>query len=204
MKCAARGFFAIPANSAVFRKKYRFVQNRQKQEKNAKSYIIYTEPLYFCFSMYTFVVSNSRKQILVTLKDYCDTIIPGLAQVCRLALQKLIHCDMKRLAALLFSLPIVAMAHCQVITYENFKEVIPFVQKQDFKAAFEHAVKLLGSIRNDSSDLRVIVTYMNILSASGMAQGPPGWRRYAGRPAQRWRTCAHSTACNYFFTNCIK
>jgi len=75
---------------------------------------------------------------------------------------------MKRLAALLFPFLIVVMAHCQVITYENFKEVIPFMQKQDFKAAFEHTGKLLGSTQNDSSDFRGIVTYMNILSAAGM------------------------------------
>jgi len=34
-------FFAIPANSVVFGKKCGFAQNRQKHEKNAKSYVNY-------------------------------------------------------------------------------------------------------------------------------------------------------------------
>ena len=56
----------------------------------------------------------------------------------------------------------------QTITYEDFKEVIPFLQKEDFKSAYEKTNKLLKSTTNDSSDLRGIITYMNIFSASGM------------------------------------
>ena len=56
----------------------------------------------------------------------------------------------------------------QVISYDDFKTVIPFLQKEDFKGAFEKTSQLLRSTQNDSSDLRGIVTYMNIFSAAGM------------------------------------
>lgn len=56
----------------------------------------------------------------------------------------------------------------QKITYEDFKEVIPFLQSEDFKGAYKKTSELLKSTTNDSSDLRGIVTYMNIFSATGM------------------------------------
>ena len=42
------------------------------------------------------------------------------------------------------------------------------MQKEDFKGAFDKTSQLLSSTVNDSSDLRGIVTYMNIFSAAGM------------------------------------
>ena len=56
----------------------------------------------------------------------------------------------------------------QGITYDDFKKVIPYLQTDDFKAAFEKTEVLLDMSQNDSSDLRGIVMYMNILSAAGM------------------------------------
>lgn len=56
----------------------------------------------------------------------------------------------------------------QAITYDDFKKIIPFLQKEDFKTAYEKTKLLLSSTENDSSDLRGIVTYMNIFSAAGM------------------------------------
>lgn len=56
----------------------------------------------------------------------------------------------------------------QAITYDDFKTVIPFLQKEDFKNAFEKTSQLLSTTQNDSSDLRGIVTYMNIFSSAGM------------------------------------
>lgn len=74
---------------------------------------------------------------------------------------------MKSLFTLL--LPFLAItSYAQVITYEDFRTVIPFLQKEDFKGAFEKTSQLLTSTQNDSSDLRGIVTYMNIFSAAGM------------------------------------
>ena len=75
---------------------------------------------------------------------------------------------MKFILTVLFLLIIATTSFGQVITYDDFKTVIPFLQKEDFKGAFEKTSKLLSSTQNDSSDLRCIVTYMNIFSAAGM------------------------------------
>lgn len=58
--------------------------------------------------------------------------------------------------------------YAQVITHDDFKGVIPYLQREDFKGAFEKTNQLLGSTQNDSSDIRGIITYMNIFSAAGM------------------------------------
>ena len=75
---------------------------------------------------------------------------------------------MKFLFTLLFPLIFGTVSYEQVITYEDFKTVIRFVEKEDFKTVFEKTNALLGSTQNDSSDLRGIVTYMNIFSSAGM------------------------------------
>lgn len=75
---------------------------------------------------------------------------------------------MKYILTLLFPLFAALTSYEQVITYDDFKSVIPFLQKEDFKGAFEKTGQLLSSTQNDSSDLRGIVTYMNIFSAAGM------------------------------------
>jgi len=75
---------------------------------------------------------------------------------------------MKLILTLLLPLLIATTSYGQVITYDDFKTVIPFLQKEDFKSAFEKTSQLLSATQNDSSDLRGIVTYMNIFSAAGM------------------------------------
>lgn len=75
---------------------------------------------------------------------------------------------MKFILALLLSLLVGTKIDGQVITYDDFKTVIPFLQKEDFEAAFEKTNQLLSSTQNDSSDLRGIVTYMNMFSSAGM------------------------------------
>lgn len=75
---------------------------------------------------------------------------------------------MKFILTLLLPLLITTSSYGQVITYDDFKSVIPFLQQEDFKGAFEKTDQLLKSTQNDSSDLRGIVTYMNIFSAAGM------------------------------------
>jgi hypothetical protein len=74
----------------------------------------------------------------------------------------------KIILTLLTSLTIATSSFGQSITYDEFKEIIPFVQKEDFKGTYEKTSKLLTSTENDGSDLRGIVTYMNIFSATGM------------------------------------
>ena len=75
---------------------------------------------------------------------------------------------MKFILTFLFPLFVGTTIYGQVITYDDFKTVIPFLQKEDFKGAFEKTNKLLGSTQNDTSDMRGIITYMNIFSAAGM------------------------------------
>src|ERR1700744_5202765 len=67
-----------------------------------------------------------------------------------------------------FSLILCVTSHAQVITYDDFKSVIPLIQKEDFKGTFDKTKHLLDSTQNDYSDLRGIITYMNILSSAGM------------------------------------
>ena len=74
----------------------------------------------------------------------------------------------KLILTIVTSLTIATTTFGQTITYDNFKEVIPFLEKEDFKGAYKKTTKLLKSTFNDSSDLRGIVTYMNIFSAAGM------------------------------------
>ena len=75
---------------------------------------------------------------------------------------------MKLILTILFSLTIATTSFGQVITYVDFKSVIPFLQKEDFIGAFDKTNQLLTSTQNDSSDLRGIIVYMNIFSAAGM------------------------------------
>jgi hypothetical protein len=75
---------------------------------------------------------------------------------------------MKFILTFLLPLIIATTAYGQNISYEEFRAVIPFLQKEDFKAAFEKTNQLLSSSQSDSSDLHAIVTYMNIFSAAGM------------------------------------
>jgi len=75
---------------------------------------------------------------------------------------------MKNILTFLLSIIMATSAYGQVITYDDFKTVIPYLQKENFKDAFDLTSKLLNSTQNDSSDLRGIVTYMNIYAAAGM------------------------------------
>ena len=75
---------------------------------------------------------------------------------------------MRFIVTFCISVLFVITSFAQVIAYEDFKTIIPLVQKEDFKGAFEKTDRLLRTSVNDSSDLRGIVTYMNIFSAAGM------------------------------------
>lgn len=75
---------------------------------------------------------------------------------------------MKLLLTVLFSLFITTVSFGQAITYEDFRAVIPFLQKEDFKGAFEKTNQLLRGTQNYSLSMRGIVMYMNIFSAAGM------------------------------------
>lgn len=75
---------------------------------------------------------------------------------------------MKLLWTMLCALCIAIPSFGQEISYDDFKSVIPFLQKEDFKGAFDQTSQLLNASPNDSSNLHGIVVYMNIFSAAGM------------------------------------
>jgi hypothetical protein len=59
-------------------------------------------------------------------------------------------------------------AAAQTVSYDDFRSLIPFMQKEDYKSAFKASDKILNATVNDSSNLRGIVTYMNLLASAGM------------------------------------
>lgn len=75
---------------------------------------------------------------------------------------------MKCVLALLMPFIFATTTFGQEVSYEDFKMVIPLLQREDFKGAFERTSELLNATENDSSDLHGIVNYMNIFSAAGM------------------------------------
>jgi hypothetical protein len=96
--------------------------------------------------------------------------------------------------------------HAQVITHDDFKSVIPYLQNEDFKSAFEKTNQLLSSTPHDSSDIRGIVTYMNIFSAAGMVTANQmtydDFTKNANRHVGQWivmpaHPCIDSTALGY-------
>lgn len=56
----------------------------------------------------------------------------------------------------------------QTITYNDFKSLIPYLKTEDWKSAFQESSKLLKLANGDTSDLKAIVTYINIFTAAGM------------------------------------
>lgn len=57
----------------------------------------------------------------------------------------------------------------QEISYEEFRTLIPFLTKEDYKGAFEKSDALLKKTsENDDSDLKAQVSYINIYAAAGM------------------------------------
>ncbi len=56
----------------------------------------------------------------------------------------------------------------QTITYNDFKSLIPSLQSENWKSAFEMSKKLLTGAEKDTSDFKAIVLYVNIYSAAGM------------------------------------
>lgn len=59
-------------------------------------------------------------------------------------------------------------SNAQTISYEDFKALIPYMEQEDWKNAFKQSAKLLDGAGSDSSDLKAIVLYMNILSSAGL------------------------------------
>jgi hypothetical protein len=56
----------------------------------------------------------------------------------------------------------------ETLTYESFKSLIPALQKEDWKSAFEQSATLLKGAPNDTSEFKAIIIYVNIYAAAGM------------------------------------
>lgn len=54
------------------------------------------------------------------------------------------------------------------ITKEDYKSLIPHLQKEDWKAAFKASSKLLNNAEGDTSVYKQMVAYFNIYAAVGM------------------------------------
>jgi hypothetical protein len=75
---------------------------------------------------------------------------------------------MKRTAFLISFILFQFVGAAQTVSYDDFRSIIPFLQKEDFKSAFNASKKILNETVYDSSDLRGIVTYINLYSSAGM------------------------------------
>ncbi len=75
---------------------------------------------------------------------------------------------MRSLSIFVFAVIFAASVNGQVITYKDLETVIPFLEKEDFKTAFNKTSNLLASKKKDTSDLRAVIIYANIYAAAGM------------------------------------
>ena len=73
---------------------------------------------------------------------------------------------MKKCLSFIVLLFIALCSQAQTVSYEDFKTLIPFLQKEDWKNVYEKSEKLLSSSVKDTSDFRAIILYANILSAA--------------------------------------
>ena len=56
----------------------------------------------------------------------------------------------------------------QQLSIDDFRSLIPFLQKQDYKGAFEKSETLLNTTTADTTDARAQVSYINIYASAGM------------------------------------
>lgn len=75
---------------------------------------------------------------------------------------------MKSLSIILLLLIISLPGFTQIVSYDDFKSLIPYLQKEDWKNAYEQSGKLLKGTEKDTSDYRAIVVYINIFSGAGL------------------------------------
>ncbi|MFC7773571.1 hypothetical protein ACFQY1_06800 [Flavobacterium sp. GCM10027622] len=75
---------------------------------------------------------------------------------------------MKKIAFLIALMFVSFEGFSQTVTYEDFKALIPFVENESYKEVFEKSNEILDKTLDDSSDLRGIVSYMNLYALAGM------------------------------------
>ncbi len=69
--------------------------------------------------------------------------------------------------SLFFCLKILSV-QAQSISVEKFMELIPSLEKEDWKSAFEQSSKLLKNAPDDTSEFRARIIYINIFAAAGL------------------------------------
>lgn len=69
--------------------------------------------------------------------------------------------------SLFFCLKILSV-QAQSISVEQFMELIPSLEKEDWKSAFEQSSKLLKAAPDDTSEFRARIIYINIFAAAGL------------------------------------
>ena len=74
---------------------------------------------------------------------------------------------MKKFLIVLFLINNVS-SFAQELTYDDFKSIIPFLKTEDYKGAFNRSEELLSTSKNDTTDIRAQISYMNIYSSAGM------------------------------------
>jgi hypothetical protein len=62
----------------------------------------------------------------------------------------------------------VFQSNAQTLTNDDFYSLIPALEKEDWKTAFDQSSKLLRSGKGDSSDSHAKILYVNIFSAAGL------------------------------------
>ena len=88
-----------------------------------------------------------------TTSLYCRAVMRNTQPLCHLDIN-LNSITMRLLFALLSTFILTIFLSGQVVTYEDFKSVIPLIQKENFKGAYKKTTELLNSTKNYSSDLR--------------------------------------------------
>jgi hypothetical protein len=67
-----------------------------------------------------------------------------------------------------FFLFMYAALSAQELSQDDFKSLIPYLQKQDYKGAFEKSEALLEKSAADTSDAHAQIAYVNVYASAGM------------------------------------
>jgi hypothetical protein len=75
---------------------------------------------------------------------------------------------MKKILFLLFFSLHITFLSAQNLYLEDFKSLLPSLKAEDWETVFKQSSKMLKSAPKDTSDIKAIITYANIIAAAGM------------------------------------
>ena len=58
--------------------------------------------------------------------------------------------------------------HAQVLTYTDFKKLVPALTQEDWKTAYKQSGELLASVKDDSTEIHAMVVYIHLYAGAGM------------------------------------